>query len=113
MPVLIRGENFCETTTTVNVSAHGCLVLLNAKAPDNDQVFLVNTRTAEEIPANVVFRGNPKDGKIPVGLAFAEASPVFWRINFPPDDWFNSAERRRPGATLTGETTPNPSSRPK
>lgn len=104
MPVLVRGQNFHEDTSTVAVNAHGCLVLLKAKVGRDDQLSLVNPKTAEELPAKVVSLGKPEDGKIPVGIEFGEPSPLFWRINFPPDDWFTSAERKRPGTTSTART---------
>lgn len=99
MPVLVRGASFQETTNTIAVNAHGCLLLLKAKVARDDQLSLVNLKTAEELPAKVVSLGKAEDGKIPVGVEFGEPSPLFWRINFPPDDWFTSAERKRPGST--------------
>lgn len=99
MPVVVRSKNFQEVTNTVTVNAHGCLVLLKAKVVREEQVQLLNPKTAEELPAKVVFLGKSEDGKLSVGLQFLEASPLFWRISFPPDDWFTSTERKRPGST--------------
>ncbi len=96
MPVLVHGRDFNEATNTVAVNAHGCLVLLKAKVVRDDQVSLINPKTAEELPGKVVSLGKPEDGKIPVGVEFGEPSPLFWRINFPPEDWFTSSERKRP-----------------
>ncbi|HVB54885.1 MAG TPA: PilZ domain-containing protein [Candidatus Acidoferrales bacterium] len=105
MPVLVRGPNFQEMATTVAVNAHGCLVLLNAPLlfHRNQEIFLVNPKTAEELPGRVVSLGKLEDGKIPVGVQFAEPSPLFWRINFPPDDWHTSAERKRHGTSTPGK----------
>ena len=105
MPVLVHGKNFNESTTTVTVNAHGCLVLLKTKVARDDQLSIINPKTAEELPVRVVSIGKAEDGKIPVGVEFGEPSPLFWRISFPPDDWFTSTERKRPGST--------PSNRPK
>jgi PilZ domain-containing protein len=99
MPIVVRGGNFAEETNTVAVNAHGCLVLLKTPVARNDQVSLINPKTAEELPGRVVSLGKPEDGKIPVGVEFAEPSPLFWQIYFPPDDWLTSEERKRPGAT--------------
>jgi hypothetical protein len=99
MPVLVRGPAFEEVTNTVAVNAHGCLVLLKAKVVRDDQISLINPKTAEELPGKVVSLGKPEEGKIPVGVEFVEPSPLFWRINFPPDDWVTSDERKRPGST--------------
>jgi hypothetical protein len=100
MPVLVRGRQFEEATSTVAVNAHGCLVMLKTPVLREDQVSLVNPKTAEELPSKVVSLGKPEEGKVPVGIEFGEPSPLFWKINFPPDDWVTSVERKRPGATL-------------
>jgi len=100
MPVLVRGSNFEEATTTVAVNAHGCLIMLKTPVARDDRISLINPKTAEELPSRVVSLGKPEDGKIPVGIEFAEPSPLFWQINFPPDDWLTSVERKRPGLSL-------------
>lgn len=110
MPVLVRGQNFHEATNTVAVNAHGCLVLLKTKVVRDDQLSLINPKTAEELPAKVVSLGKPEDGKIPVGVEFGEPSPLFWRINFPPEDWFTSSERKR--ATMAARPITPPVSSP-
>ena len=97
MPLVVRGADFREATSTVAVNAHGCLVMLKTTVARDDQVWLLNPKTAEEMPGKVASLGKPEDGKIPVGLEFGEPSPLFWKIHFPPDDWFTSAERKRPG----------------
>jgi hypothetical protein len=97
MPVLVRGRQFEEATSTVAVNAHGCLVMLKTPVLREDQVSLVNPKTAEELPSKVVSLGKPEEGKVPVGIEFGEPSPLFWKINFPPDDWVTSVERKRPG----------------
>ena len=99
MPVLVRGRQFEEATSTVAVNAHGCLVMLKTPVLRDDHVSLVNPKTAEELPSKVVSLGKPEEGKVPVGIEFGEPSPLFWKINFPPDDWVTSAERKRPGTT--------------
>jgi hypothetical protein len=101
MPVLVRGKAFEEFTTTIAVNAHGCLVLLKTTVMRDDLVSLVNPKTAEELPSKVVSLGKPEEGKIPVGIEFSEASPLFWQISFPPDDWLTSAERKRPGVSAS------------
>ncbi|MFY9751531.1 MAG: hypothetical protein WBS18_08935 [Candidatus Acidiferrales bacterium] len=102
MPVVVRGklgsgQEFDETTTTVTVNAHGCLVLLDAAVQRAQQVSLVNPKTAEELPCHVSFLGQKEGGKVQVGLEFGERSPLFWRITFPPEDW-DSSQRKRPAA---------------
>ena len=96
LPVIVRGVDFRETSSTVTVNANGCLVMLTATVAREDQIWLINPKTAEELPGKVVSLGKPEEGKIPVGIEFSEPSPLFWRINFPPDDWLTSSERKRP-----------------
>jgi len=100
MPLLVRGKGFQEVTSTVAVNAHGCLVLLKASVSRDQQISLINPKTAEELPGKVVSFGKPEEGKVPVGVEFIEPSPLFWQINFPPDDWLTSAERKRPGSNV-------------
>jgi hypothetical protein len=100
MPVLVRGGQFEESTSTVAVNAHGCLVMLKTPVLRDDLLSLVNPKTAEELPSRVVSLGKPEEGKVPVGIEFGEPSPLFWQISFPPDDWLTSEERKRPGLSL-------------
>ena len=100
MPLVVRGSGFRETASTVAVNAHGCLVMLKSQVARDDLIWLINPKTAEELPSKVVSFGKPEDGKVPVGIEFSEPSPLFWQINFPPDDWLTSVERKRPGAAL-------------
>jgi hypothetical protein len=100
MPVLVRGKRgtqpFEEATHTISVSAHGCMVRLAAPVARAQEISVVNTKTAEELPCTVTFLGQKDGGKTEVGVEFAEASPLFWRIAFPPEDW-DPSERKRSG----------------
>jgi PilZ domain len=102
MPVLVRGkkgtQSFEEEALTVSVSAHGCMVRVANSVARGQEIAIVNKRTAEELPCTVTFLGQRDGGKIEVGVEFAEASPLFWRIAFPPEDW-DPSERKRSGGT--------------
>lgn len=102
MPVLVRGKKgtqaFEEATATVSVNAHGCMVRLATAVTRNQAVSIVNPKTAEELPCTITFLGPKEAGKTEVGIEFAEPSPVFWRIAFPPEDW-DPAERKRPSTS--------------
>jgi hypothetical protein len=99
MPVIVRSKEgkgaFEEKTQTVSVNANGCLVKLAASVIRTQRVYLVNPHTTEELPCTVMFLGKKEAGKFEVGLEFVEASPLFWRISFPPEDW-DPSERKRP-----------------
>ncbi len=99
MPVLVRGSKgehpFEERTHTISVSAHGCMVRMTTPVTRAQQITVVNMKTAEELPCTVTSLGQREGGKLEVGVEFAEPSPVFWRIAFPPEDW-DPSERKRP-----------------
>ena len=99
MPILVRGgqglKKFQEETRTISVSAHGCLMRLAAPVERAQEISLINPKTAEELPCTVTFVGQKEGGKMEVGAEFAEASPLFWRIAFPPENW-DPSERKRP-----------------
>jgi hypothetical protein len=102
MPVLVRGsqgaKNFEEDTRTISVSAHGCLMRMATPVERGAEVSIINPRTAEELPCTITFVGQKEAGKTEIGVEFAEASPLFWRIAFPPENW-DPSERKRPSLT--------------
>jgi hypothetical protein len=101
MPVLMRGtkggQAFEEPALTVSVSAHGCMMRVATQVARGQEVAIVNTKTAEELPSTVTFIGQKDSGKTEIGVEFGEASPLFWRIAFPPEDW-DPSERKRSGS---------------
>jgi hypothetical protein len=103
MAVLVRGTSggkpFEEETKTTTVNAHGGLISLATPVTRGQHVSIVNPKTAEEVECRVAFISENKGSKTEVGLEFTEASPLFWRIGFPPEDWVDSMERKRPGTS--------------
>jgi hypothetical protein len=100
IPVFIYGNNpsgspFKEITQTVAVNANGCLIELATPVVKEQPLLLTNMKTNDEIACNVVTPGNLVNGKTQVGLRFAQPSPRFWGIGFPPEDW-DPASRKRP-----------------
>lgn len=115
MPVLIRGQksgqSFEEKAHTISVNAHGCMVRLSTPVTRAQEILIVNTKTAEELPCTVSFIGQRDGGRVEVGLEFTEPSPVFWRIAFPPEDW-DPSERKRPStASNVRSMTPHAAKR--
>jgi hypothetical protein len=104
MSVLVRvkkgNQSFEEGTQTLSVNAHGCKVHLTNRIERDDEVSIVNPKTAEELPCTVISIGQAGGDKLEVGLEFVEPSPLFWRIAFPPSDW-DPAERKRAGVPRT------------
>jgi len=111
MPVLVRGKKgtvpFEEETLTISVNAHGCMVRLATQVTRAQEISLLNPKTVEELPCTVTFLGQRDNGKTEVGVEFAEASPLFWRIAFPPEDW-DPSERKRPSTSSTPRAPARP-----
>jgi hypothetical protein len=100
IPVFIYGTKeaekpFKEITQTVEVNANGCLLEMATPVLKDQRLLLTNMKTNEEMPCHVVTLGNTVNGKALVGLRFAQPSPRFWGLGFPPEDW-DPAERKRP-----------------
>lgn len=100
VPVFVYGRTpsdapFKEIARTIEVNANGCLLEIETPVVKEQSLLLTNMRTQKEISCNVVSVGNPLNGKIRVGIRFSEASPRFWGLAFPPEDW-DPADRKRP-----------------
>jgi hypothetical protein len=100
IPVFIYGNKesgapFNEITQTVAVNASGCLVELATPVVKEQPLLLANMKTNEEMPCSVVTPGSIVNGKAQVGLRFAQPSPRFWGLAFPPEDW-DPASRKLP-----------------
>jgi len=99
IPVIVRFENgkapIEERTRTVRVNAHGCSVRLMAPLETAQRVSLFNSATEEEVVCTVNFLGKKTGEPTEVGLEFAQPSPLFWRIHFPPEGW-NPEDRKLP-----------------
>jgi hypothetical protein len=80
-------QRFEEETRTLVVNAHGALISLAAKVIAGQQVNVNNRATQKSMECRVVYVGNPVAGKMQMGLEFVEPCPLFWQIDFPPDDW--------------------------
>src|SRR5579872_5053554 len=95
----MKNENLLleEITKTVRVSAHGCLIHLKAQLERGQQILLINPATTESVTCIVSFLGKCDGESTEVGLEFAQAFPLCWRIHFPPEDW-NSEDRKLPDA---------------
>jgi hypothetical protein len=92
VPVVLIGESvdhgpFREETFTVTVSAHGALVMLEAKVSLGQKVKLANPGNWDERDARVAFVGGDHAGLAQVGIEFEQPSPQFWPVNPPPPNW--------------------------
>jgi hypothetical protein len=82
-----KGKDFTEETRTLVVNAHGALVPLSAEIPMRQKVIVTNLATKEDLECVVSHIGTAQAGKTQFGLEFVAPAPLFWKIDFPPDDW--------------------------
>ncbi len=92
VPIVVSGKTiedqpFTEEARTLVVNAHGALIALAAKVVANQVITMANKATKQSQDCRVVHVGNAQGGKQQLGIEFVKASPTFWQIDFPPDDW--------------------------
>lgn len=92
VPITVSGKTtenqiFIEDTRTLVVNAHGALISLGAHVAAEQQVVVSNKATHQTLECRVVYVGNAQAGKAQMGIEFVKPSPIFWQIDFPPDDW--------------------------
>jgi hypothetical protein len=99
-----NGKKFSEKTHTLVVNAHGALIRLLEPVEHNQQITITNIKTNEESACRVAGVLSSQSGEPEVGIEFSEASPRFWRVAFPPEDW----SPRNPEAKRTVKPTQVP-----
>lgn len=92
IPIQVRAQfegdlPFTETTKTLEVNAHGGLIVLAMKVRPGQKLILRNLGTAREQECRVIHVRERTTGKNEVGIAFPYAMPRFWNVQFPPADW--------------------------
>jgi len=102
-----QGKPFEEETATLAINAHGALVMIAARITSGSKVFLQHNATKEEQECHVVFLGPVRAGKAEVGLEFSVASPAFWRVSFPPEDWTPRHPEARAVTSVGPSSLPN------
>jgi TonB family protein len=93
LPVSINGartvegsdkrEPFSETTQTVLVFGHGCVIRLSSALAPGQLVFLTNEKTKKEVVCQVVKSKADSSGGGYLELAFTEPAAGFWGMRFP------------------------------
>ena len=81
------GISIAEETTTVEVNAHGALIVLAMRVRPGQKLVLRNWATAKDQECRVVHVKEIPSSKNEIGIAFSIPTPKFWNIEFPPEDW--------------------------
>lgn len=83
----VDGDAFDEDARTLVVNAHGALISVAHPVGPGQRLTISNRATQQSLDCRVVHVGNPQGGRTQLGIEFVKASPSFWQIDFPPDDW--------------------------
>jgi hypothetical protein len=101
LPVLVHGQNdmgekFCYRATTRSVNQQGALLVLDEALVMGQTLLLVNENTNRSTETRVVYVKKERDGKMLVGLEFANPDTNFWKMTFPVP---GARPMRRPAGT--------------
>lgn len=85
VPLVVRGasagsKTFWEDTFTVNISAHGALVILAAKVGIGQKLILMNPENWQEEDVRVARLGTFDGTRTQVAIEFMQAVPDFWPV---------------------------------
>jgi len=88
LPVIIHGQNemgekFCVRGTTRSVNQQGALLVMEEPVVAGQLLLLVNENTNRSTETRVVYARKERDGKLVVGLEFANPDANFWKMTFP------------------------------
>jgi hypothetical protein len=81
------GKPFSEETHTSVVNSHGASLVLGETVSQEQILTIRNLNSEKELHGIVVDVHMAEGGKREVGVEFAEESPRFWSIAFPPENW--------------------------
>lgn len=85
--VSLHGKSLMLDVTTLSVSPHGALVVMQQPLPMETRVILEHSGTREKIGCKVVRPPQKNSDGYHVPLEFDSPAPDFWKIDFPPADW--------------------------
>lgn len=102
-PIRVSGSNaagtqWSEETSTLIVSAHGALILLEHSVVQDQTLTLSRLNFPEERACRVAMVGKQTGGMLEVGLELLGPYNNFWNVPNPPADWANFNESWRPAS---------------
>jgi PilZ domain len=86
-----EGPQFCQSTQTLVVSAHGALMGLTCAVAPKQRLVVQNADSGEQQECRVVYVKNDRMGPPQVAVEFTQPTPSFWRVASPPFDWTATA----------------------
>ena len=92
VPVIVyrpprEGPQFCQSTQTLVVNAHGALLALTCKVAPRQRLLVQHADTGEQQECRVIYVNKEEAGPPQVAVEFTRPAPRFWRVAMPPADW--------------------------
>ena len=84
---LIDGRSVQVQAFTLVASAHGGLLESPMKLSVNQRIQLINPHSGKAVSCRVVRVEGSATTSCEVAFEFDCPSPLFWPLNFPPEDW--------------------------
>ena len=78
-------EPFHEEAHTLNVNAHGGLLLLSVPVHQGQTLLLTNQETQQDQECRVVYLGTKHSRTVETGVEFPRINPEFWQRHEPPE----------------------------
>jgi hypothetical protein len=104
-----EGGTLDESTSTLIVNAHGALILLKEEVAVGQTITVEHLASQQKIECIVKDVNPGPDGVPEVAVEFQKATPRFWHISFPPEDWSAhgpESKRFTPQASVPGQGDP-------
>ena len=83
----LQGQAF---TSVVN--AHGGLLEFPVRLENNQKIQINNPHSGEEVSCRVLRVEGTRAALYEVAFEFEKRSPLFWQIDFPPENWVAKEE---------------------
>ena len=87
LKVAIAGKTVAATAATVSVNDHGAMLQCSRSFASDTTLEVQNDRTGEKMNCRVTRTPIENTDGYLIPVEFSTASPNFWRISFPPQDW--------------------------
>jgi hypothetical protein len=90
----LKGEHFTDVVQTVNISRHGCCLLVKQSLAPGQKIWLQRMGSGEEAAGHVVGQTGICSGGNLYGVEVLNPGENFWGIRFPPQKELETASVR-------------------
>jgi hypothetical protein len=87
LEVIVSGKKVTVHATTASVNDHGAMLLCTRHFAVDTKFDLINDRTTQKQSCRVTRTPVDNQQGYLLPVEFAEPSPGFWHISFPPPGW--------------------------